>query len=150
MKKLILLLMMVLTFAVFTATVSAASTHQYVGPKKCKMCHRLEFKTWQNTPHAKATCVLPKDKKNDPKCLECHATTKDIPEVTCEACHGPGKDYKKGSVMRNRDLAIKNGLNIPNEKTCLKCHDTKKCKHVKAFNYKAMFKKGVHQFKHKK
>ncbi len=149
MKKFILLLMMVLTFAIFTATVSGA-THQYVGPKKCKMCHRIEFKSWNATPHAKATEVLPKDKKNDPKCLECHATTKDIPEVTCEACHGPGKDYKKGSVMRKRDLAIKKGLVIPDEKTCLKCHDSKKCKHVKGFDYKKMFKDGVHQFKHKK
>ena len=43
--------------------------------------------------------------------------------VSCESCHGPGKDYMKKSVMQNKDEAVALGLIIPNEQTCVRCHN---------------------------
>ena len=43
--------------------------------------------------------------------------------VQCESCHGPGADYSSMRIMSDRDLAIANGLLIPNEQTCRHCHN---------------------------
>jgi hypothetical protein len=42
--------------------------------------------------------------------------------VQCEACHGAGNDYKKVSIMKDRDASIANGLIIPTQETCDGCH----------------------------
>jgi hypothetical protein len=43
--------------------------------------------------------------------------------VHCESCHGAGKDYQSKKVMENKDLAIANGLVMPDDKVCVKCHN---------------------------
>ena len=100
-------------------------------------------------------------KADDPYCVVCHSTGFDeggykmgAPDsyndkykgVQCEECHGPGSDYMKNSIMKDRKKAIANGLKIPNEKHCRKCHDRKKYPWAKKFVYKDRLKKIEHTY----
>lgn len=126
---------------------------KYVGTKKCRMCHKKEssgnqFGKWEEGPHSKTIAVLGSDEAkaaakklgiDDPqksgKCLKCHSTAYNWTEtvqsedvavedgVTCESCHGPGKDYKSKSVMEDRNKCIENGMVYPATKSCTKCHN---------------------------
>ncbi len=103
-----------------------AQDHSYEGADKCKMCHKQQHASWLETTHAKATeaAKASTERKFEASCLGCHATNADenLPGVQCEACHGPGSDYKKMSIMKDKDMAIANGLVIPTQATCDKCH----------------------------
>src|SRR5262245_17434335 len=46
----------------------------YMGAHYCGSCHSEEYKSWANSPHAKAHASLPQGNKSDPACLSCHAT----------------------------------------------------------------------------
>ncbi len=126
----------------------------YVGVKSCKMCHKKpengeQFAKWEASPHAKAFEVLasPEAKEaakklgiDDPqksgKCLSCHATAYNWTEtiqnaeipveegVSCEACHGPGKNYKKRETMKSKELAKAAGL-LDAKQSCVLCHNAK-------------------------
>ncbi len=138
-----------------------AKTPEYIGAKKCKMCHKNEHKSWLETKHAKAYDVLkPAEKKKD-SCVVCHVTGFGVADtlfegVQCEACHGPGSLYKSTKIMskkkykENREaqhkLALEAGLIIPDEKTCTGCHN-KKSPNFKSFDYKKMKAKGMHTLK---
>ncbi len=106
---------------------SAAPT--YIGAEKCKMCHKIQYTSWQTKPHAKATenAKASKDRKYDASCLKCHATNNDeaMAGVQCEACHGAGSDYKGIQVMKDKAKAVAAGLVIPTQGTCDGCHDGK-------------------------
>lgn len=131
----------------------AADAHEFAGAQKCSICHKKpeqgeQFRIWQESKHAKAfeTLGTPEAKKfaaergvEDPqtsgKCLKCHSTAYGFSEekvtsaiaveegVSCESCHGAGKDYMKKSVMEDVEAAQAAGLIIPDESTCLKCHN---------------------------
>jgi hypothetical protein len=131
----------------FFAIVSANSVFaaDYVGSKKCKMCHMKQFKSWQETKMAKAFEGLKpgasadaktaagldpnKDYSTDANCLGCHAVNgkADMPGVQCEACHGPGSDYAK-VMMKNKEfkrdeitaVGFVNALD-----SCKNCHNDK-------------------------
>jgi hypothetical protein len=125
-----------------------------VSLKKCVMCHKKEDKgnqygVWQKLGHARAFETLGSGKAKevaaalgieDPqstgKCLKCHSTayyfteerqSKDLnveDGVSCQSCHGPGADYKKKSIMENREESIANGMVYPaKEKSCTLCHN---------------------------
>ena len=47
---------------------------------------------------------------------------KKLANVGCEMCHGPGSEYKRKSVMRDREQALAAGLVIPTRDFCAKCH----------------------------
>ncbi len=128
-------------------------THAYVGVEKCAMCHKSkargnQYGQWQKTRHSTAYATLATDaakeigKKMDiedpqksPKCLKCHVTAYGVDEkllgdkytmeegVGCETCHGPGGDYMKLSIMKEREKAIEAGLVIPTEELCVTCHN---------------------------
>lgn len=138
---------------------------KYVGVKKCKMCHKGErkgnvYEKWMEKAHAKAFETLKKEgQEKNPKCLECHTTAfnqggykLDDPKasnfegVQCESCHGPGSVFKKTSIMKNREMALKNGLIDINEKTCTVCHDGTKCEHAKGFDYQKGLKTIDHTY----
>jgi DNA-directed RNA polymerase subunit M/transcription elongation factor TFIIS len=134
------------------ANVLIAQDYTYVGALKCKMCHNSEksgfqYKIWSESLHAKALSSLssPKsleyakannitDPSKDAKCLKCHSTagsvnadkieTLTVAEgVSCESCHGPGSAYKSMNIMKNHDMALKNGLIVPTKEVCEKCHN---------------------------
>lgn len=128
--------------------------YTYVGAQKCKTCHRSEqrgkqYILWENSRHAKAFEVLSTDSaleeakkqklekhpSESPECLKCHGPLHEkAPEimaqgVTCEVCHGPGSAYKKISIMKNKDVATKNGLTVYDtieaiKTKCKTCHQS--------------------------
>jgi len=141
-----------------------------VGAQKCQICHRTEnqgqqYPIWEKSNHSKSFAALNtpqaasaaqalgvKDPTNDPLCLKCHAPLFDkAPDlkaegVSCEVCHGPGSEYKKLSIMKNKDEAVKNGLkpyaNADAAKAwCLTCHEKA---HGKSFDFAAAWDKIKH------
>jgi hypothetical protein len=126
----------------------------YVGAQKCQVCHRTErqgrqYPIWEESKHSKSFEALSKPEAagmamdagvgtppaDTPACLKCHAPLcAKAPElkaegVSCEGCHGPGSEYKKLSLMKNRDAAAKNGILLYGspgkiKALCLKCHES--------------------------
>jgi hypothetical protein len=103
-----------------------AEDHAFVGAAKCKMCHKVQYASWEQTTHAKSTeaAKASTDPAFEASCLSCHATNADeaLSGVQCEACHGAGADFKKMSIMKDREKAVANGLIVPTQATCDKCH----------------------------
>ncbi len=151
--------------AVTDTAKAEAPVFKYMGAKKCKGCHNLPktgklFDKWLKGPHAKAYATLAteesvklakelkiKDPQKSKECLVCHITAYGIPDslkgekysveegVTCEACHGPGEKYWTMKIMKNKKLAMENGLIEPTEELCVTCHN-KKSPTYKEFKYK--------------
>lgn len=162
MKKMMLIMMVVVFSFVGVSSLFAAD---YVGVKRCKMCHRKEYKSWKTTKMAQAFELLKpgvkaeakkaagldgaKDYTTDATCLGCHTTNgkADMPGVQCEACHGPGSGYMK-VMMTNRDFKLADlqakGFVLPDETTCTKCHN-KKSPFYKTFDFATFKAKGTHQ-----
>jgi mono/diheme cytochrome c family protein len=101
-----------------------------------KMGHANAFKTLSNEQSmaiAKEKGIA--DPTKAPECLKCHVTAFGVDEkfvgskltqeegVSCEACHGPGEKYKSMKVMKSHEESVANGLVVPNEKTCVACHN---------------------------
>ena len=146
---------------------TAAATPKYFGVAQgCKGCHMGEakgkiYEAWALTPHAKAFENLGAENQKNDACLGCHTTghgkamatgksATDLQGVQCEACHGPGSDYRSLSVMKNKDEAIKKGLIMPTEKTCLGCHGgpfPQGHKEVPKFDFATSVKKIEHHMK---
>ena len=122
--------------------------------KKCAMCHKKaekgnQYGVWQTMNHAKAYETLGTDEAKtiaaklgienpqaSGKCLKCHSTAYFFTEevqteeitvengVSCQSCHGPGADYKKKTIMMDRDASIAAGMIYPaKEKSCTMCHN---------------------------
>ncbi len=147
------LLIFTVIFQPIEALAKAPMRFNYVGVELCKLCHKKkelgnQFDVWTNTHHSKAFYTLgtPEAKEiaanlgiNDPqqsgKCLRCHSTCHVFTEenvatdlriedgVQCESCHGPGEEYTYLEVMENIEQAKVNGLIMPTEETCRKCHN---------------------------
>lgn len=162
----------VLTF-LNSATVGAQLAHEFIGASKCAICHKKpeqgeQYRIWQESKHAKAFETLGTsqakefasklgidDPQKSGKCLKCHSTAYGFSEarvteaitveegISCESCHGAGKDYMKKSIMQDRDEAITKGLLIPDEKTCLKCHN-QESPTFKAFDFNERWEKIKH------
>jgi len=137
----------------------------YVGAGKCKICHKTEkqgkqFPLWVERKHSKSFVPLTTeevkakvpDAPENPECLKCHAPlfekAAEFKEegVICEVCHGPGSVYKKLSIMKSREEAVKNGLILYEsaeaiKKQCLTCHDMA---HEKPFDFEAAWEKVKH------
>jgi hypothetical protein len=137
----------------------------YVGAGKCKICHKTEkqgkqFPLWEERKHSKSFVPLTteevkakvSDAPENPECLKCHAPLFEKAAefkkegVTCEVCHGPGSVYKKLSIMKSREEAVKNGLILYEsaeaiKKQCLTCHDMA---HEKPFDFEAAWEKVKH------
>ncbi len=121
----------------------------YITAAKCKMCHKVEYTSWEASGHAKGFDVLKGDETSNADCLKCHATNSsaDMPGVQCESCHGAGSAYKKMSVMKDHDAAVAAGLIVPTVDTCKACHEG--APHDQdTIDYAAEFGK-VHEFKAK-
>lgn len=135
------------------APAGEAPAHAFVGAEKCKMCHNsaakgAQFTQWSQSKHAKAFETLGTeaakkvaaekgiaDPQKADQCLKCHVTGHGAPAdkltdkykaaegVSCESCHGPGGDYWKMEVMKDRAKSVAAGMVIPDEKTCTGCHN---------------------------
>ena len=91
------------------------------------------------TPEAKETAEkagVTEDPQKSGSCLRCHTTgygeSKELfassfvieDGVGCETCHGPGSDYRKMKIMKDREAAIAAGLVFPvSEERCRECHN---------------------------
>jgi excinuclease UvrABC ATPase subunit len=92
-----------------------------------------------------------------PQCVRCHLLGTDTDEslllgsfdksqgVQCESCHGPGSEYKKLSVMKDKDKAMSNGLILHSEKEkfCIQCHNEESPTYFE-FDYEPMWKMIAH------
>jgi len=140
-----------LTVMVLVTFSAQAGDHEYVGADKCKMCHKVQYSSWETTTHAKATeaAKASTERTFAPDCLKCHATnaSEDFPGVQCESCHGAGGDYKKMSIMKDLEAAKANGLVIPTQETCDGCHTGEDhAKKVSLADNKSN-KAAIHEFK---
>ena len=148
-------------FLFFCSTVGNVSGDEviYKGVKKCKVCHIKIYKTWKETKHATAFDRLNEKEKQDPKCIECHTTNKDVkfPGIHCEACHGAGGKFTSAKIMNKkkykanpevqRKLALEAGLIItPDEQSCKQCHN-ERSPHYKGFDFKARYEEIKHENK---
>jgi len=130
-----------------------------------------QLEIWQDSKHSQAFTILqsPEADKiaNDkgfstpaaetPLCLKCHVLGKDIdPEklsdtfdktqgVQCESCHGPGSEYKKISVMKDKQQSIANGLVVHEDRAgfCRTCHNSDSPT-FKSFDYEQHWDKIKH------
>ena len=166
MKKLALLVVI----TVFATTALLSQTPTYVGSAKCAICHKTDaqgkqFPIWQASKHSqsvaalsspeaakKAQAMTVQNPASSPACFKCHEPLSEkAPEikaegVTCEVCHGPGSDYRKLNIMKDKALAVKNGLIIyetPDaiKKQCLTCHENA---HGITFDFAACWDKIKH------
>lgn len=141
-----------------------------VGAAKCQICHRTEkqgrqYPIWEASRHASSFANLSSDKAaanalaagvkdpvQDPKCLKCHAPLFiEAPDlkaegVTCEVCHGPGSEYNKFSIMKDKAEAVKKGLLLygspeARKALCLTCHGSA---HNVPFDFAAAWDKIKH------
>ena len=140
MRRYYSLILYVLFTAVCTLAVgprSLGAEPVYLGQKYCRACHSSSddnrYHRWLNSKHAKAFEALEGAEKTYAECLGCHTTgqggpvadktdRKDLRGVQCEACHGPGSDYKSMKVMKDPKLARANGLWDVTRDVCLRCH----------------------------
>jgi hypothetical protein len=165
MKKLFFTVVSLLVISAFVLLAGNcfAAEHKYVGGMKCKACHLAQYKSWETTKHAKAMDVLKDNEKKDPKCLACHTTGHgkgaaegaQLEGIQCEACHGPGSDYKSPAIKNKakwkenaeaqKKLAQEAGLIMsPTKEMCEACHN-KNSPTFKGFD----FGKALPQIKHK-
>ncbi len=151
-----------------------AEEYDFVGAKKCKICHSTDkkagthFKVWEKGPHAKAFETLLTDKAKeaakkhgieDPSkaeaCLSCHTTVgspKPEEGVSCESCHGAGSGYLKVHEKEGYEAAVAAGMvdfrnmeQEAKEATCTKCHKEDPMNDFyKPFNFEEYFKKIDH------
>jgi excinuclease UvrABC ATPase subunit len=89
--------------------------------------------------------------------LKCHVLGKDIVDseldatfdktqgVQCETCHGPGSEYKKLTIMKDKQKAVENGLILHTDKEafCTTCHNSESPT-FKGFNLDEMWAKIQH------
>ena len=150
-----------------------AGDHEFVGAAKCKTCHAKEdigdqYNKWLSSKHAKAMDSLSTeqakkwateagvaDPTTDEACVKCHTTAYGVSDdlkgskfthtegVSCEACHGPGSDYRKKKVMVDPDESREKGLIDPTEKVCTTCHNPDSPAY-EGFDYKSAVKKLAH------
>lgn len=134
------------------------STPEYVGARKCKVCHLDTFTSWEKTKHARAFSALKDEEIENTGCIACHTTgfgkggygaksaVASLAGVQCEACHGPGSLYFRSSIMRNPELSLEMGLLRPDSTTCVTCHNSESPT-FKDFAYEAGLSTGTHSRK---
>jgi hypothetical protein len=113
----------------FVTGPATAEDAEYIGAKKCSMCHRKaedgeQYKIWSEGPHARAFATLATEAAKAeaaklgvgnpqaaPECLKCHATAFHVMAdlanqkialeegVSCESCHGAGGNYYKKATI---------------------------------------------------
>ena len=148
-------LILALACLAYALPADAQARREFVGPGKCTDCHdHKDEKEWsekrdgdgKGKQHLNALNQLSDAKADayakavgvadvyDPKstCVGCHATvvrgSADF-GVSCESCHGAGKDYlkphqEKGAYQASLALGLKDTIKKPDAwlKECVSCH----------------------------
>lgn len=139
---------------------------EFVGSNQCIMCHVDAGEAWKATRHGDAFATLEKrDKEYDHKCVGCHVVgyeqpggsvigkfsydtkiahgdlsreiTKNLKNVGCETCHGPGSHHMLQPSMDGKP----NSIDIqPKVDACMQCHVPE---HSPKFNFDKYIKKIV-------
>lgn len=134
-----------------------------------------QLTVWEGSKHSQAFEVLKSEKAaaiakekgletpayESAECLKCHVTEYGVAAelldakyvsnmgVQCESCHGAGSDYKKMSIMKDREASIQNGMNAiavsdgSAEKRCVTCHN-ENSPTFKGFKFDEMWKQIAH------
>lgn len=132
-----------------------------------------QWKIWTESAHARAYQTLATENaikiaadkglgnpQQEESCLKCHATKAflgtgvvvsgkanytDSEGVGCEACHGPGSDYKPGKVMNDPEAARAAGmLSDRSADACVRCHN-EESPTFKGFDFEARWSEISHQ-----
>ena len=117
----------------------------YVGTNQCADCHQAAHKFWKGTHHSGAVDTLKeRNKLYDQQCVGCHVVgydkpggsvlgklkydaevngatiTKDLRNVGCESCHGPGSKHTVAPVGSDGEPQhIEDGAG---KDVCMQCH----------------------------
>jgi glutaredoxin len=106
----------------------------YVGSKTCLKCHTTLHPglpdIWQNSKMGQHAFVAVRDVSDNQVCLQCHTTGYNPatnvfvePNVGCEACHGPGKEYVGFILSGKRDEhKARARANVLQKDRCVHCH----------------------------
>lgn len=113
----------------------------YVGVDMCTNCHEDARKVWDGSKHASAYATLEKQfKEANLDCVGCHVTgydkaggstvthVRDLKDVQCEVCHGPG------SLHSIEPEKAKIPIARPGPETCTECHHPP---HIHVFDAKS-------------
>jgi YVTN family beta-propeller protein len=129
-----------------------------------------QFGLWTKSAHPDAFAVLGTPRAREAavragvdgnpqtriECLRCHATglgekPRSTAEsfqveggVQCESCHGPGSGYSEEAIMRDRPAAVAAGLVIPDENTCIRCHNDQCPVAAETFDFETAWKEINH------
>jgi hypothetical protein len=117
----------------------------YLGASGCRSCHEAIHDAWNKTKHANAILRLSGGDKRSGKCIRCHVTGSDeqiaaeadkpsLPNVQCEACHGPARAH---AVAAKTEPPAAAGLVPAGAGMCERCHN-KTSPHYKPFFYNGM------------
>lgn len=152
-------LMLICLIAFLGSSNLSAQDFEYVGAKKCKMCHNkpakgAQYAQWTGSAHAKAMESLNAEEAKNPACIKCHstvghvdadliATLKISDGVSCESCHGPGSKYFPNAIMKSREKSMAKGLILPTEEVCVTCHNSES-EYFKGFDFKEYMAKIAH------
>ncbi len=135
-----------------------ASGASYVGAKACAECHDDDDEKCASHAHTRAWKTLVEAEKREkwpvtsyPECVSCHVVgytyksgfvspekTKDLLNVTCENCHGPGSIHVKS---QGTDAEKPMPIAKPPVSSCTKCHNSE---HSPKFDFKKYWKKTQH------
>ncbi len=117
----------------------------YIGSNQCANCHPTEHKFWETTKHSQAVATLQKrNKLFDQQCIGCHVVgyekpggsvigklhykaqlggrtiEKNLENVGCEDCHGPGSTHALHPVDKSGKPQNINAT--PDVTACRQCH----------------------------
>jgi hypothetical protein len=130
----------------------------FVGNQECALCHAAATTFWKMTDHSKAVATLAvRDKDFDQNCIGCHVVgweqpggsvlgklqyeaqlgdhtiQKDLRNVGCEACHGPGSDHRLAPL--DASGAPQHIIRKPTVDQCTQCHVPEHSPHFDFDNY---------------
>jgi len=99
----------------------------FVGIERCAFCHQDIVNRYEEGPHARSfESLAGAFEDNNPACVSCHVTGWKLPggfgqassekrnleQVQCEACHGPGTAHRRDG-----------GMLVAARESCLRCHN---------------------------
>ncbi len=146
MQRILISVGLIAIFALGLRAGDDVETFDFLGVKKCMICHKGEkkgtvYEKWQESKHSQAFQVLVDLKDGSDKnadCLKCHTTgfgksgyvvdaenASKFEGVQCEMCHGAGSAHK---LVHPKDVvaaATKGFIASPTVETCQVCHHDK-------------------------